>query len=439
MAALAACLIVSGTALALSAKAAPAAPCCASVRNVRLFDPAGAALAVRGINVVEKDAARGHVGDIGPQDFAAIRGWGMNTVRLGIFWDSLEPQPGQFDTAYRDRIAKLVQAAKAQGLYVLLDMHQDLYSVKFDNGAPGWATLDDGKPHVPTADWNDAYYVSPAVQAALDHFWANSPAPDGLGLQDHYARAWQFVAERFHDEPAVLGYDLMNEPFPGQDAGRLLYAMLTRLSEMLAQRPGTAHPSVDELMQMEGSPDGRRQITQWLGDMTLFTGMLDAGAPIAQDFERHRLMPFYAKVRAAIRARDPRHILFLEAAMSSNMGIPTAITPLVDAEGQRDPQQVFSPHIYDIVVDTELLALMNPARLALTIEHHRAFAQHQHWPAVVGEWGAFYLNPAAAKAAQTQRRAFEQAGFGQIYWDYQRQLKDWPGLTALEAPTAAAP
>ena len=81
--------------------------------------------------------------------------------------------------------------------------------------------------------WSDANYSSPAVQAALDHFWANSGAPDGVGLQDHYARVWQFVAQRFHDEPAVIGYDLMNEPFPGKDAARVLQASLQRLSEWL--------------------------------------------------------------------------------------------------------------------------------------------------------------------------------------------------------------
>jgi endoglycosylceramidase len=429
-------IVISCTAFA--ATATPEAPCCVHVEQARLFDSTGKELWVRGINVVPKNAAD-YVGDIGPQDFATIRSWGMNTVRLGIFWDGLEPHPGQLDTAYLDRISRLVAAAKAQGLFVLLDMHQDLYSVKFSDGAPRWATQDEDKPNPQVTAWSDAYYGSPAVQAALDHFWANSPGPDGVGLQDHYARVWQFVAERFRDEPAVLGYDLMNEPFPGRDAGRVQAVMMGRLSELLAKRPGIAHPSATELLQMEANPAGRQQITQWLSDMALFSDMLTAGAPIMQDFERHRLMPFYTKLRAAIRARDPRHILFLETAMSSNMGIPTAIEPLVDAQGQRDPQQVFSPHVYDIVVDTALLTLMSPARVALTIEHHRAAAQQHHWPTVVGEWGAFYLNPTAAEVAREQRNAFEQAGFGHLYWDYQRTMKDWPGLSALTAPRPAEP
>ena len=41
------------------------------------------------------------------------------------------------------------------------------------------------------------------------------PAPDGVGLQDHYAAAWRHVAQRLGGEMGLLGYDLFNEPFPG--------------------------------------------------------------------------------------------------------------------------------------------------------------------------------------------------------------------------------
>jgi endoglycosylceramidase len=55
----------------------------------------------------------------------------------------------------------------------------------------------------------------PALQRAFDHFWANSPGPGGIGLQDRYAAAWEHVAERFAGNPSVLGYEIMNEPWPG--------------------------------------------------------------------------------------------------------------------------------------------------------------------------------------------------------------------------------
>lgn len=407
-----------------------------SVSARHFIDASGRPLIFHGINVVNKSKEQGYTQGITEADFAQIRRWGMNVVRLCIFWDGLEPQPGTFDHAYLERIATLVGFAKQQGLYVLLDMHQDLYSVKFADGAPVWATLDEGKKHTRGSEWSDAYYESEAVQTALDNFWANTPAPDGIGLQDHYAKAWAFVANRFKDEPDVIGYDLMNEPFPGKDAARLEQATLTRLSEMLAKRPGQAHPSPEDLFAMEGKPEGRQKIMKWMGDMRLFKGMLEAGAPVMQDFDRTRLNPMYARVGKAIRQVDRRHILFLEPAMSANLGFPTAITPLLDDEGKRDPQQAYAPHVYDIVVDTDALDLISHARIDLIIGHHTQFSRKTNMPMLVGEWGAFYLNPAAGEPTRYIVQQFNKAGCSDIFWAYRRAMSTWVGLEALKGRSA---
>jgi endoglycosylceramidase len=36
-----------------------------------------------------------------------------------------------------------------------------------------------------------------------------------VGLQDRYGAAWAYVAQRFRDDANVLGYELLNEPWPG--------------------------------------------------------------------------------------------------------------------------------------------------------------------------------------------------------------------------------
>jgi endoglycosylceramidase len=402
------------------------------VSGTQFLDGAGKPLLLHGINVVNKSNAKGYTEGIGPADFAAIRGWGMNCVRLGILWDGLEPEPGKIDQDYLDRIARIVGWAKAEGLYVLLDMHQDLFSVKFSDGAPAWATLDEGRPHTRTAVWSDAYYASAAVQTALDHFWTNSPGPDGVGLQNHYAGVWQRVAERFKDESAVLGYDLMNEPFPGRDALRVQGAILSRLAELLQPRLGEKAPTPLKLILMEGSPEGRKQITEWLGDMELFQGVLAAGAPIMQEFERGRLMPFYARVRQSIRQVDTNHILFLEPAMSANLGIPSALVPLADEHGRRDPQQAYSPHAYDIVLDTPLAALASDARIELIFHRHGETARRLGLPMLVGEWGAYYEDAACVAAARFVVRQLDALRCGDTYWDYRRSLGHSPLLKALE-------
>jgi endoglycosylceramidase len=405
-----------------------------TVSGTRFLDPSETPIVFHGINICNKSREQNYTGDISTRVFEQIRSWGMNSVRLCIFWDGLEPRPGYFDTAYLDRIALLVEEAKRQGLYVLLDMHQDLYSVKFGDGAPLWATFDDGKPHSQVNDWNDAYYVSEDVQTALDHFWANSPAPDGQGLQDHYAQAWKFVASRFQDEPNILGYDLMNEPFPGAAAAHLEAVMLTCLSKSLAGRPGQPHPSLEQLVGMEGTPEGRRQIVKWMQSMRVYKTMLQAGAPGMQDFDRSRLMPMYSRVREAIRQVDRRHILFLEPDMSTNLGIRTGITPLVDDQNKHDPEQAYSPHVYDIVVDTALLDLMSMDRIKLTVDRDRLFSRRVHMPILVGEWGAFYLDPSAAKPTRDIEHIFDDLGCSEMFWAFREAIAQWPGLDALRRP-----
>ncbi len=409
------------------------------VSGGQFLDGAGKPLLLHGINVINKSQAEGYTKNIEQSDFAAIRSWGMNCIRLGIFWDGLEPQPGKIDEAYLDRIARIVAWAKAEGLYVLLDMHQDLFSVKFSDGAPAWATLDDGKPYTPTAVWSDAYYTSEAVQTALDNFWANSPGPDGVGLQDHYAQVWRRVAERFRDEPAVLGYDLMNEPYPGRDNVRNRLAIINKLVELLPARLGEKAPSLGQLAVLAGTPDGRKQFTDWLGDMELFSAMLDAGTPIMQSFERERLQPMYARVRRSIREVDPRHIIFLEPATSANIGIPSAITPLVDEQGGRDSQQAYAPHGYDIVTDTPHSGLRSSnARIELIFKRHAEKAQELKMPLLIGEWGAYYEDPSAVEAARFVVRQLDALQCGDTYWAYRRTFGQSPLRNAIRRTSSPA-
>jgi endoglycosylceramidase len=398
-------------------------PAFVSVRGRRFVEPSGRPLLLHGIAIDNKSRRQGYTAGIERSDFAAIRRWGMNCVRLAIFWDGIEPQPGHIDEAYLQRVSRLVSWARAEHLMVLLDMHQDLYSVKFSDGAPEWATLDEGKPHVTGAIWSESYYMSGAVQTALDHFWANSRAPDGKGLQDHYAFAWRAVAERFKDEPAVLGYDLMNEPFAGHNAARFLQVSMQRVADLL-RAGGDAHaPSLLELAAMGSTARGRRKLMGLLGDMRIFTGMLDAAAPITQDFERTCLMPMYERVRTEIRAVDRNHILFMEPAMSSNIGIRTAIVPLTDEEGRRDPQQAYAPHGYDLITDTDMLDLCSGERLALIFSRHGETARKLELPMLVGEWGALPGGDVhAAGTAKFIVQQFDRLGCGDTYWDYQRSL-----------------
>lgn len=404
-----------------------------SVSGTQFIDSAKHPLWLHGINIINKSKAEGYTKGIEQSDLKTIQGWGMNCIRLGVLWDGLEPQPGTIDSQYLDRIAGIVECAKASGLYVLLDMHQDLYSVKFSDGAPAWATLDDGKSYTPTEVWSDAYYTSEAVQRALDHFWENSPGPDGIGLQDHYARVWQKVAERFRDEPAVVGYDLMNEPFPGRDNARNRQAMFNKLAEVLPRRLGNQAPSQLELAQLVTAADAREKLIEWLHDPEVFCDLLAAGEPIMQSFERERLLPMYQRVRRAIRGVDAHHIIFLEPATSANIGVRSALEPLVDEQGHRDPHQAYAPHAYDIVTDTPNSGPRSSnVRIKLIFARHATKSKELGMPLLIGEWGAYYGDAAASNAARFVKQQIDSWQCSDTYWAYRRELDRSPLLDALK-------
>ncbi|MET0700725.1 MAG: cellulase family glycosylhydrolase [Mycobacterium sp.] len=140
---------------------------------------------------------------------------GFNVVRLGVIWAAVEPEPGVIDTGYLASIKQTVQTLADHGIYTVVDMHQDNYSTTFGGeGAPTWATQTVGLPN-PDFGFPGNYFLNPAENYAWDRFWANSDAPNGLGLQDNYALAWQGVASALAGTSGVIGYDIINEPWPG--------------------------------------------------------------------------------------------------------------------------------------------------------------------------------------------------------------------------------
>ena len=390
---------------------------------------------MHGISLVNKDPSVGYLGTEGARAFSAMRDWGLNCIRLGVIWDGLEPQPGVYDETYLQGIDRQISWARAHGLYVFLDMHQDLYSIQYADGTPEWATLTDGAPHIADSPvWSDAYFTSPAVQTALDHFWHNTPAPDGVGIQEHYARAWSKLAERYATDSTIIGYDLMNEPFPGALATQAQGLMFQRGAELLGDPEHAGTPSAESLALLWATPEGRSAALGLLDNVDIYTQIVDAVQPLYAGFERTKLMGMYRRVASAIRQVDPNHILLLEATMASNMGVRSAIEPLTLASGDRDPLQAYAPHGYDLVTDTDDVALASPERVALIFERHGETADRLGMPMLVGEWGAYGRVPGTLSAAWQVVRAFEGLLCSETYWTYIDGIDRTPSFRAIHRP-----
>lgn len=180
-----------------------------------IVDVDGRVLILRGQNVInaaKSDPER--TGGVDEDEIAQLADrYGHNVSRHLIFWDAVEPEPGVYDEDYLDRVEQRLDWYAAHGIHVVLDMHQDLYSGVFGgDGAPEWAVHTDGIEFSGIEEgapwWLAA--ADPAVEAAYANFWDTSRGhPE---LQEHYRDMWVHVATRFADHPAVIGYDLMNEP-----------------------------------------------------------------------------------------------------------------------------------------------------------------------------------------------------------------------------------
>ena len=178
-----------------------------------LVDAQGRVVILHGVNAVWKQApyvAPDSVDGFTAADADWLAAHGFKAVRLGVLFAGVMPQPHMVDSSYLDRIDRIVKLLAARGIYVLLDFHQDLFNERFQGeGFPDWATAPGRFDTLAHAGFPLNYFTPPASRA-FDRLW-----DDIDGLQDDYRDAWTAVAARWADQDHLMGYELINEPWPG--------------------------------------------------------------------------------------------------------------------------------------------------------------------------------------------------------------------------------
>ena len=256
---------------------------------------------------------------------AAASERGMDHLRLSIYWDALEPTEGTFDEAYLDRVVAALDRARAHGILVIIDMHQDVFGPAFGSrGIPAWATRTDGEAFVPQPIWL-LNYLQAAVQNAFEHLYEDAD------LRTFQVRAWIHVVQRVRDHPAVLGYDLMNEPFGKLRAGEDLVTAAARV-------------------------------------------------------EREQLTPMYQRLTDAIGSIDGGHWVFIEPTNVASLGIPTA---LGEVHGSK---VALYPHMYDAAIESATytpggVVQYDPAFFDRWAGAITTYTAKYAVPMLVGEWG----------------------------------------------------
>ena len=340
--------------------------CQKPVNRVFITDEQGRALVLHGVNA--NAAAKGDPLGVGGKTKEEIlrisRDWGFNVARYLIFWAAFEPEPGFYDDAYLERVAERLDWCEEAGLHVILDMHQDCYSCQFPgfhsegcvNGAPAWAIEDNGLPAEYQNPWQ-LTCLQPGVLAAYDNFWDDYEGPYGH-LQEHFVQAWVRVAERFRDHPAVLGYDLYNEPF--------------------------------------------------IGTKGLFR------------FEGEILTPFYELLIERIRTVDQDSWIFFEPiTLGVNPALfPSGLGVLKDyREGEK--RLAYFPHIYTLDLDFGDGYIGNPFFINQWEKHRIRELEVQNTPMLIGEWGFDETKPGSMDYFSEVVSMADRVTSGWTYWAYE--------------------
>ena len=188
-------------------------------------------------------------------DIALLHRAGFNAIRVPLHYSLFESD----DAEGFKLLDQLILWSRAEGLYVILDLH----------AAPGGQTganIDDGSGY----PW---LYQSPQEQERL-------------------IAIWQRLATHYRDEPAVLGYDLLNEPIPHFPRLAPLNSLLEPLYKKLS----------DEIRKVDAHHILFLGGAQWDGNFSVFGKPFDAN--VAYTFHKYWTAPDESVIKQYIDFRE---------------------------------------------------------------------------------------------------------------------------------------
>ncbi|HVV77546.1 MAG TPA: cellulase family glycosylhydrolase [Mycobacteriales bacterium] len=349
-----------------------------------LTDAQGRVLLIHGINLSMKGSlSQSRAYRFGGDDAAFLAHNGFNAVRLTVERYDIEPTPGHFDPAYLAFVRRMVRLLSSYGILTLIDFHQDEFGPVFhDNGYPAWMTSTGGLPNVTSVGFPFQYLANPAVNHAFDNLWNNGKDSRGTPMWTDDAQILSTAVSALHSTPGVLGYEIINEPWPG---------------------------------------------SQYASCFVLLVG--------CPSFDQGKLSSYYAAMDKAIRAADPDHLVFFEPLVSFNYGIPSSVTP-----PPGDAKVAFAFHDYPLCSAADDAGLPVSIDTACGVESKLAISNAVSYAAAHStglletEFGAT-TKPAPITQAAT---AYDAAMVPWMFWSYQELVGSGSG-GAFTTPPSKTP
>lgn len=102
------------------------------------------------------------------------------------------------------------------------------------------------------------------------------------------------------------------------------------------------------------------------------------------EFDQGVLAEFYQNLTQAVRQLDSQGIIMREHSYFSNMGIQCKAPLIMAGPNQVDPNQAYSPHGYDLVVDTDAIIMASNKRIDVIFGTHKRTQDSLNVPVLVG-------------------------------------------------------
>lgn len=359
---------------------------------------------------------------------------GINIIRLGTTWASIEPKENEYNDALIRQFRAFVDECAKKDIFVLLDMHQDLFTSqgKWGDGAPKWVIDPSIKEIAPLAVWAEGYFYMDSVQQEFYDFWTNKN-----GIQDKFAKMWVHFASFFEGCDNIIGYDFLNEPYPHKNGRKIFLSLLTGLVEH------TLGEKVDAEINFEKYPNRKAfvktvldiykvvktpsRLIRMLKDFEqydTFASLQEHFGEYIDDFNSAYYQPFFDRMKNELSDRTP----FFEHNYYSNMGVPFEI----DGNGA-----IYSPHAYDVFIDTPMYNRSSVDRIQYILDNIKANQDKMDVPIIFGEWGGGCKRGTGwIKHIDYVYNQMEKNKWSSIYWSYQFKNKKFTSVMNRPYPIA---
>lgn len=363
---------------------------------------------------------------------------GVNIVRLGVNWSYIEPRDNELNEAVIDGIRNWVEQLGKEGIYVVLDMHQDLFFCNggVGDGAPKWVLDSSIKEKKPMFIWAEGYFYMRGVQQAFNDFWQNKN-----GVQDKFIRMWRRVAEAVEEYDNVIAYDYLNEPQVVDNANRLFCLMMNNICrnalgfELNAdecykngrERLGFLKMSW-RIAKNVKTTARLKYLFEYMDNYEHMGEAVSGFGDITKDFDSEYYQPFFDRMDSEINKGNM--LSLFEHNYYANLGVPFGI--------KANERSVYSPHAYDFFIDSQLYNnYSSNERIRYIIDGIRANQERMNVPVIMGEFGGGANN--GSKWIEHIDYVFtqiEKHHWSNIYWAYRFKNKDFMEMANRPYPVA---